>query len=405
MNLIYSGTLRSPINREKKFTSMTNANWHYPTKIIVGAGRIAELPVLCNDLGISNPLLVTDPGIANLPMMQSIKNICAQSNLPIVVFSQIKPNPTGQNIEDGVTTYLAGDHDGIVALGGGSALDAGKAIGLIARQKCRLWALEDAGDNDKNADPDLIAPILAIPTTAGTGSEVGRAGLIVNEAEQRKVIIFHPKMLPSSVILDPELTVGLPPHITAATGMDALSHCLEAWCAPNFHPMAEGIALEGIRLVRHNIETAVEDGSDIEARLNMLVASMMGATAFQRGLGAMHALAHPLGAVYDAHHGLLNAILMPYVLKANQSAIDEKIARLAGYIGIESSFSGFLDWVLTLRGRIGIPHALSSVIEQDEVFSQIGEMAIVDPSAGGNPIAFSAGEYQAILDDAYHGRL
>jgi len=405
VSLIYSGTLRSPINRGKKFTSMTNANWHYPTKIIVGAGRIAELPVLCNDLGISNPLLVTDPGIANLPMMQSIKNICAQSNLPIVVFSQIKPNPTGQNIEDGVTTYLAGDHDGIVALGGGSALDAGKAIGLIARQKCRLWALEDAGDNDKNADPDLIAPILAIPTTAGTGSEVGRAGLIVNEAEQRKVIIFHPKMLPSSVILDPELTVGLPPHITAATGMDALSHCLEAWCAPNFHPMAEGIALEGIRLVRHNIETAVEDGSDIEARLNMLVASMMGATAFQRGLGAMHALAHPLGAVYDAHHGLLNAILMPYVLKANQSAIDEKIARLAGYIGIESSFSGFLDWVLTLRGRIGIPHALSSVIEQDEVFSQIGEMAIVDPSAGGNPIAFSAGEYQAILDNAYHGRL
>ena len=405
MSLIYSGTLRSPINREKKFTSMTNANWHYPTKIIVGAGRIAELPVLCNDLGISNPLLVTDPGIANLPMMQSIKNICAQSNLPIVVFSQIKPNPTGQNIEDGVTTYLAGDHDGIVALGGGSALDAGKAIGLIARQKCRLWDLEDAGDNDKNADPDLIAPILAIPTTAGTGSEVGRAGLIVNEAEQRKVIIFHPKMLPSSVILDPELTVGLPPHITAATGMDALSHCLEAWCAPNFHPMAEGIALEGIRLVRRNIETAVKDGSDIEARLNMLVASMMGATAFQRGLGAMHALAHPLGAVYDAHHGLLNAILMPYVLKANQSAIDEKIARLAGYIGIESSFSGFLDWVLTLRGRIGIPHALSSVIEQDEVFSQIGEMAIVDPSAGGNPIAFSAGEYQAILDNAYHGRL
>ena len=405
MSLIYSGTLRSPINRGKKFTSMTNANWHYPTKIIVGAGRIVELPVLCNDLGISNPLLVTDPGIANLPMMQSIKNICAQSNLPIVVFSQIKPNPTGQNIEDGVTTYLAGDHDGIVALGGGSALDAGKAIGLIARQKCRLWALEDAGDNDKNAEPDLIAPILAIPTTAGTGSEVGRAGLIVNEAEQRKVIIFHPKMLPSSVILDPELTLGLPRHITAATGMDALSHCLEAWCAPNFHPMAEGIALEGIRLVLRNIETAVKDGSDIEARLNMLVASMMGATAFQRGLGAMHALAHPLGAVYDAHHGLLNAILMPYVLKANQSVIDEKIAKLAGYIGIESSFLGFLDWVLTLRGRIGIPHALSSVIEQDEVFSQIGEMAIVDPSAGGNPIAFSAGEYQAILDDAYHGRL
>ncbi len=371
----------------------------------VGAGRISELPRLCAELRMHRPLLVTDPGIVSLPMMQVIKNICLQASLSIAVFSHIKPNPTGQNIEDGVAKYLAGDHDGIVALGGGSALDAGKAIGLIARQKCSLWDLEDVGDNEKNADSDLIAPMLAIPTTAGTGSEVGRAGLIVNEAEQRKVIIFHPKMLPSSVILDPELTVGLPPHITAATGMDALSHCLEAWCAPNFHPMAEGIALEGIRLVRHNIETAVADGSDIDARLNMLVASTMGATAFQRGLGAMHALAHPLGAVYDAHHGLLNAILMPFVLKANQSAIDEKIARLAGYIGVEPSFSDFLNWVVTLRERIGIPHALSSVFEQDEVFTQIGEMAIADPSAGSNPIAFTAGEYQAILEDAYHGRL
>jgi alcohol dehydrogenase class IV len=381
------------------------ANWNYPTQILMGAGRIKEIADLCGAKRISAPLIVTDPGIAALPMSAQVFDLCAKAGLNVGTFSQIKPNPTGQNVKNGVAVFLAGNHDGIIALGGGSALDAGKAIALIARQSCSLWDLEDVGDNDKNADPDKIAPIIAVPTTAGTGSEVGRAGLIVNEAEQRKVIIFHPKMMPISVILDAELTVGLPAHLTAATGMDALSHSLEAWCAPNFHPMAEGIALEGIRLVRNNIEQAVNNGESIEARQNMLVASMMGATAFQRGLGAMHALSHPLGAVYDSHHGLLNAVLMPYVLKANRNAIDDKIGRLAGYIGLDPSFDAFLDWVVCLRETIGIPHRLSDVLKQDETFEKIGEMAILDPSAAGNPIPFTAAEYQQLLVNAYEGNI
>lgn len=381
------------------------ANWNYPTQVSVGAGRVREIAALCHSNNIKAPLVVTDPGIAALPMSAQIVDLCAQSGLKVGIFSQIKPNPTGQNVEDGVAVFLQGRHDGVIALGGGSALDAGKAIALIAKQTCRLWALEDVRDNDKNADSEKIAPIIAIPTTAGTGSEVGRAGLIVNESEQRKVIIFHPKMLPTSVILDAELTVGLPAHLTAATGMDALSHSLEAWCAPNFHPMAEGIALEGIRLVRNNLERAVSNGQDIEARQNMLVASMMGATAFQRGLGAMHALAHPLGAIYDSHHGLLNAVLMPYVLRANQEAIDERISRLAGYIGLKPSFEAFEEWVVTLRASIGIPPTLSDVFKRDEMFEKIGEMATLDPSAGGNPIQFTASQYQQLLVNAYEGNL
>ena len=381
------------------------ANWNYPTNILVGAGRIVEIAALCKTHGITAPLIVTDPGIAALPMTGVVREICIERGLRAEVFSDIKANPTGKNVADGAAAFVDGNHDAVIAMGGGSALDAGKAIALIARQTCRLWDLEDAGDNDKNADPDQIAPVIAIPTRAGTGSEVGRAGLIVNEAEQRKVIIFHPRMLPVSVILDPELTVGLPAQMTAATGMDALSHALEAWCAPNFHPMAEGIALESIRLVRENLPRAVSHGTDLQARLNMLVASMMGATAFQRGLGAMHALAHPLGAVYDAHHGLLNAVLMPYVLQANQVAIDERIARLAGYIGIAPNFSDFLDWVLEIRAALNIPHSLADLIKRDETFERIGAMAVLDPSAGGNPIAFSAEEYQSLLVKAYKGVL
>tara|TARA_R110002073_G_scaffold2950_19_gene19728 strand:- start:11143 stop:12294 length:1152 start_codon:yes stop_codon:yes gene_type:complete len=381
------------------------ANWNYPTQVLVGAGRISEVGALCESHGIRAPLIVTDPGIASLPMFAQLVSICQASSLAVLSFSNIKPNPTGQNVEDGVMSFLAGNHDAVIALGGGSALDAGKSIALIARQSCSLWDLEDLGDNTRNADPNKIVPVIAIPTTAGTGSEVGRAGLIVNESEQRKVIIFHPKMMPVSVILDPELTTGLPAHLTAATGMDALSHSLEAWCSPGFHPMAEGIALESIRLVGAHLEQVVTDGTNVDSRLHMLVASMMGATAFQRGLGAMHALAHPLGAVYDAHHGLLNAVLMPYVLQANRSVIEARICRLAAYIGQDSNFNAFLDWVLQLRAAINIPHTLESVIERNDSFERIGEMAVLDPSASGNPIAFSAAEYQKILINACEGNL
>jgi len=382
-----------------------HANWNYPTNILVGPGRVNEIGAVCAAQNIKAPLVVTDPGIALLPMSEQLLVACQSAGLKSAIFSNIKANPTGQNVSDGVAAFLDGRHDAVIALGGGSALDAGKAIALIAQQSCSLWDLEDIGDNDQNADPQKIAPVIAVPTTAGTGSEVGRAGLIVNESEQRKVIIFHPKMMPVSVILDPELTVGLPAHLTAATGMDALSHSLEAWCSPGFHPMAEGIALEGIRLVHDNIERAVADGQDLEARMNMLVASMMGATAFQRGLGAMHALAHPLGAVYDLHHGLLNAVLMPYVLGANVSVIDARIARLAGYIGLTPSFDAFLDWVLALRQKIGIPHTLAELMTRDATFDRIGEMAMADPSAGGNPILFSAKEYQSLLSNAFEGTL
>lgn len=382
-----------------------HANWNYPTAVRAGAGRIRELADTCKELNIRSPLFVTDPGLASMPMVLNIIRDCEEANLSIAMFSDIKPNPTGKNIKDGIAAYRAGNHDGVIAFGGGSGIDAGKAIAVAANQNCSIWDLEDIGDNWLNADPNKIPPIIGIPTTAGTGSEVGRASLIINEDEQKKVIIFHPKMLPSCVILDPELTIGLPAHLTAATGMDALSHNLEAYCSPSYHPMAKGISIEGIRLVKDYLPTAVADGSNINARTQMIVASSMGATAFQKGLGGMHALAHPLGAIYDAHHGMLNAILMPYVLKANYKAIDSEIVKLARYLELDASFDAFLEWVLSIRKEINIPHALSAIIPEDSRLLEIGEMAILDSSAGTNPILHDAKAYAEIAQNAYDGNL
>jgi len=382
-----------------------NANWNYPTAIRIGAGRINELATACTEMGMKAPLLITDPGLAGLPMVSDIVDNCRQAGLAIAVFSDIKPNPTGTNVENGIAAYRAGNHDGVIAFGGGSGLDAAKAVAVAANQTCSLWDLEDVGDNWLNADPDKIPPIIGVPTTSGTGSEVGRASVIVNEIEHKKAIIFHPKMLPALVILDPELTLGLPTALTAATGMDALSHNLEAFCSPGYHPMAEGIAIEGIRLIKTYLPTAVADGSNIEARTQMIVASAMGATAFQRGLGAMHALAHPLGATYDAHHGMLNAILMPYVLKANQSVIEERISRLARYLDLDPSFDAFMDWILTLRKEVGIHHKLSAIIPDDSRLSEIGEMAVLDGAAGTNPVLYDAAAYTKIASNAFHGEL
>jgi len=384
---------------------MMNANWNYPTAVRVGAGRVNELPDLCLEKGIKNPLLVTDTGLAALPMVTEIQAICEQAGLSIAVFSHVKSNPTGTNIEEGVDAYRLVQHDGVIALGGGSALDVGKSIAVIAQQECTLWDLEDEGDNWQRAEASKIAPVIALPTTAGTGSEVGRAAVIVHEQQQRKVIIFHPNMMPGSVILDPELTTGLPAKLTAATGMDALSHNLEAYCSPFYHPMAKGIAIEGIRLVKEHLPIAVAEGSNIEARMQMLVASSMGATAFQRGLGAMHALAHPLGAVYDAHHGMLNAVLMPYVLMANYSAINESAARLASYLELEADFDALMQWVLDLRHRIGIPHVLDALIPDDVRLDEIGEMAVLDSSSMTNPIQHSAEVYAGIARNAFNGVL
>ncbi len=382
-----------------------NVNWNYPTTMRTGAGRVSELADVCHDLNMNSPLLVTDPGLAALPMVVDIVAKCEAAGLRIGLFSDIKPNPTGGNVSDGVEVYCAGNHDGVIAFGGGSGLDAGKAIAVAANQSCSLWDLEDIGDNWLNADADKIPPIIGVPTTAGTGSEVGRASVIVNEDEHKKTIIFHPKMLPEVVILDPELTVGLPAGLTAATGMDALSHNLEAFSSLVYHPMAEGIAVEGIRLIKEYLPTAVASGSNIEARTQMIVASSMGATAFQRGLGAMHALAHPLGAIYDTHHGMLNAILMPYVLKANYSAIKDRIPRLARYLDLDPSFDAFLNWILSIREEIGIHHQLSAIIPEDSRLAEIGEMAVVDPSAGTNPILHDANAYTEIARNAYNGTL
>ena len=383
-----------------------NANWNYPTAIRVGPDRLSEIGDCCLSLNLRNPLLITDPGIKDFPFINAAVDSCKASGLNCGVFSDVQPNPTGANIEQGVSAFNSGDHDGVIAIGGGSALDAGKAIALMAKQDISIWELEDVGDNWTRADVGGIAPIVAVPTTAGTGSEVGRASVILDEVAKVKKIIFHPKMVPAIVILDPMVTTGLPPMLTAATGMDALSHSLEAWCSPAYHPMAEGIAVEGIRLVREYLPTAVASGSDVEARTQMLVASMMGATAFQRGLGAMHALAHPLGALYNAHHGTLNAVLMPYVLIANRQAIEPRIIHLARSIDIpNASFDSFLEWVLELRETVSIPQNLEDLGIDDNQADLIGKMAEVDPSGGTNPILFDASQYQSIFMNALNGNL
>ncbi|MEH6581532.1 MAG: iron-containing alcohol dehydrogenase [Halioglobus sp.] len=386
--------------------SSLGGNWNYPTNIIAGAGTIEQLAECCLNLGISRPLLVTDPGLALLPMIESALELCRSAGLEPGLFSHIKGNPNGQNVIDGVTSFRAGAHDGVIAFGGGSAMDAGKAIALMVGQEASLWDFEDQGDNWLSIDEAGIAPIVAVPTTAGTGSEVGRAALITDEQRQQKKIIFHPRLLPSKVILDPMLTVGLPPSITAATGMDALSHNLEALCSSGYHPMAEGIAVEGIRLVKEYLPRAVADGTDVTARMQMIVASSMGATAFQKGLGAMHALAHPLGALYDAHHGLLNAILMPYVLVANQGMIEERIERLGRYLDLpQSTFSGFMDWLLALRETIGIPPTLASLgIDLDRT-QRVARMAVEDPTAATNAILLTEAQYADIFSRAVRGDL
>jgi alcohol dehydrogenase class IV len=381
------------------------ANWNYPTQIHLGAGRRSEITDVCLALNICRPLVVTDPGLAELPMIQDWLLSTRASGLELGLFSAVQGNPTGRNVEEGSEAFRAGAHDSVIALGGGSALDAGKAIAFAAQQSHSLWGCEDNDGDWFNAEASKIAPVIAIPTTAGTGSEVGRAALITHEQLQVKKIIWHPQMLPKTVILDPELTVALPAHITAATGMDALSHNLEAWCAPHYHPMAEGISLQGMKLVKDNLNTAVANGGDLYARSQMLVASSMGATAFQRGLGGMHALAHPLGAVFNAHHGLLNAILMPYVLLANERAIASQLAEAARYLDLPPSYTGFVDWVLGLRAQLQIPNRLSEIGIDGEQAERIGQMAVEDPSAGGNPIQFSADEYSAIFQQAVAGDL
>ena len=380
--------------------------WSYPTQVRFGPGRIAELPRACKSLGMSRPLLVTDPGLAALPMIAEAVAANEAADLPTAVFSDVKPNPVGRNVEDGVAAFREGEHDGVIAFGGGSGLDAAKAIAFMAGQERPIWDFEDVGSNWKRADPEGIAPIVAVPTTAGTGSEVGRASVILQEETHSKRIIFHPKILPGIVISDPELTLGLPAHITAATGMDALAHCLEAYCAPGFHPMAEGIAVEGLRLVKEWLPTAVEDGGNLAARAHMLAAASMGATAFQKGLGAIHSLSHPIGAIYDTHHGLTNAVVMPYVLAFNRPAVEDKMGRLAAWLGLpQPSFAAVQGWILGQRSALSIPHSLREIGVGDERIDEIAEMAAVDPTAPTNPVPLDPPALRAIMENALEGRI
>ncbi len=378
-------------------------NWNYPTAVKFGAGRIGELADHCKAIGMNAPLIVTDNGLVNLPIVQNALAALKSAGLKAGIFSEVRPNPVGENVDAGVAAFKAGGHDGVIAFGGGSALDVGKVIAFMSGQTRPLWDFEDIGDWFTRADVNGIAPIIAVPTTSGTGSEVGRAGVITDVSNHTKKIIFHPKIMPTITLCDPELTIGLPPKVTAATGMDALSHLLEAYCGPFFHPQADGIAIEGTRLVKENLIEATKNGTNIEARANMMAAAMMGATAFQKALGGMHAMAHPIGAVYDAHHGLVNAVVMPYVLEFNRSVIETRIERLAAYLGLEASFDAFLNWVLDLRRELEIPNTLGEIGIPLEGVPELAKMAIIDPSAGGNPIALTIENVTPLFEKAIKG--
>jgi alcohol dehydrogenase class IV len=381
-------------------------NWGFPTDVWFGAGRVRDLPQAVRSLGAARPLLVTDRGLRDHPMIAAAVADLVADGLEVGLFADVKPNPTAANVEEGLRDLHAGRHDLVIAFGGGSGMDAAKAIALMARQTRPIWDFEDIGDHWTRVDPRAMVPVIAVPTTAGTGSELGRSSVITDVAGERKVIIFHPKMLPQLVVMDPQLTVGLSPQLTAATGMDALTHALEAFCAPSFHPMAEGLALQALSMIKTHLPRAHADGSDLDAREHMMVASGMACVALQKGLGGVHALAHALGALYDAHHGLLNAILLPYVLKFNLAALTDKMPRLAQVLDLPLHTPGaVLDWVLECRRQVAIPQTLAAIGIDDARRSQVAALANRDPCAAGNPITLDTGILANIFDRALSGAL
>ena len=380
-----------------------NINWNYPTAMWFGLNRIKDIQKACDDLNIKNPLIVTDPGILQTDIINKINN---SLNKKANIFSDVKSNPTGQNVIEGIKQFNHNNHDGVIAVGGGSGMDTGKGIAFMSKQERPLWDFEDVGDWWTRANSDVIFPIIAVPTTAGTGSETGRASVFTNEETKEKKIIFHPKMLPSIVILDPDLTIPLPPSLTAFTGMDALAHCLEAYSSNNFHPLSQGIALEGMKIIKDNLILAYNDGKNLKARANMLATSSMGSIAFQKGLGAIHSLSHPIGAIYNTHHGLTNAVFMPYVLLRNKEVIENKIIDLSRYLNLpQPSFNTFLDWVLELRKSLSIPHTLKELIDDESNFEKMSVMAFNDPSTGSNPIELNDKDFLKLYQQSFDGIL
>ena len=381
-------------------------NWNYPTSVWVGENRIKDLVEACKNLNISSPLFVTDKDLINLNMTKKIISNIKKNFNNLAIFSNFSGNPIGENVEEGVLEFKKNKCDGVVAFGGGSGLDVGKAIAFMSGQSRPIWDFEDIGDYWKRADENNIAPIIAVPTTAGTGSETGRASAIINKENGVKKIIFHPKFLPSIVILDPVLTIDLSPRLTSATGMDALAHNLEAFCAPGFHPMADGIAIEGMRLIKKSLLTAVKNGKDLNARADLLAAASMGSTAFQKGLGAIHSLSHPVNAQFNVHHGLSNAIFMPYVLSFNRSLIEKKIVSICDYLYLDKSFESFLNWILDLRKELKIPHKLSEVIETSKIDLKIlSQMALDDPSTATNPKKLTIDDMKILYEHSISGEL
>ncbi len=381
-------------------------NWNYPTSVKFGAGRISELADHAAAVGMKRPLLVTDPFLAKQAMVKNAVKRLAGAGIEAAVFADVRPNPVAANVEAGVKALRAGKHDGVIAFGGGSPLDAGKVIAFMAGQKRPIWDFEDVGDWWTRANPKGILPIIAVPTTAGTGSEVGRAGVITDEATRTKKVIFHPLMMPRITICDPELTMGMPRAITVGTGMDAFAHCLEAYCGPFYHPLADGIALEGMRLVKENLPRAAADGGDIEARAHMMSAAAMGATAFQKALGAIHALSHPVGSLHHTHHGMTNAVFMPYVLIFNRKAISEKLARVSAYLGLKRpGFASFLDYTLQMRAELGVPHDLPGLGVRNPDIGLMAKMAPLDPTAGGNPVPLTEKDAARLFEQAMAGKL
>ena len=381
-------------------------NWNYPTSVWVGENRVKDLSEACKNLSISNPLFVTDKDLINLEMVQNIVSDLKQNYNNISIFSNFTGNPIGENVEEGVKVFNKQKCDGVIAFGGGSGIDVGKAIAFMSGQTRPIWDFEDIGDFWKRADENKIAPIIAVPTTAGTGSETGRASAIINKQTGVKKIIFHPKFLPSIVILDPVLTIDLPPRLTAATGMDALAHNLEAFCAPGFHPMADGIAIEGLKLIKKSLLIAVNNGKNIDARSDLLAAASMGSTAFQKGLGAIHSLSHPVNAQFNVHHGLSNAIFMPYVLTYNKIYIESRIVSICDYLNLDKSFDSFLNWILDLRRELNIPHKISEVIDINKInIKELSQMALDDPSTTSNPRKLTVNDMQILYEHSFSGEL